>query len=55
MVESSIVSTSGNAKSNRSNGSNENGVVTNCADVEKQETDIVNNVADDNLPMLAMG
>ena len=48
-VESSIVCTSGNTESNRSNGSNENGVVTDRADVEKQETDIVNDVANDNL------
>ena len=54
-VESSIVSTSGNVESNRSNGSNENGVVTHRADVKKKEIDIVNDVADDNLPMLAMG
>ena len=54
-LESSIVSTSGNTDSNRSNASTAVGVVTDRADGEKEESDIVNAVADDNLPMLAMG
>jgi hypothetical protein len=53
---SSIVSTSGNTESNISNGSTAIGVVTDRADVKKDENDIVNDVVDDDgLPMLAMG
>lgn len=53
---SSFVSSSGNTDSNTSNGSTAIGVVTDRADVKKDESNTANDVVDDDdLAMLAMG